>query len=100
MNGNRKSQIQKMFQKSRVNLHRSLMEIQLVDKVLREIQRRSQKAARDQLYQYQKYLQNMYSKIEKLRYLAYQEDVQELSKILRVLCGSRNQTSYGKLACL
>ena len=49
------------------------MEIQLVDNVLREIQRRSQKAARDQLYQYQKYLQNMYSKIEKLRYLACQE---------------------------
>ena len=89
-----------MFQKSRENLHRSLMEIQLVDSVLREIQRRSQKAARDQLYQYQKYLQNMYSKIEKLRYLAYQEDVQELNKILRMLCGSRNHTSYGKVSCL
>ena len=89
-----------MFQKSRVNLHRSLIEIQLVDNVLREIQRRSQKAARDQLYQYQKYLQNMYSKIEKLRYLAYQEDVQELNKILRMLCGSRNHTSYGKVLCL
>ena len=83
------------------------MEIQLVDNVLMynvqlvdNVQRRSQKAARDQLYQYQKYLQNMYSKIEKLRYLAYQEDVQELNKILRLLCGSRNHTSYGKLSCL
>ena len=88
MNEKRKSQIQAMFQKSRVKLHRSLLEVQLVDNVLREIQRRSQKAAKDQLYQYQKYLQNMYSKIEKLRYLAYQEDVQELNKILRMLCGS------------
>ena len=64
------------------------MEVHLVNNVLKEIQRRSEKAARDSLYQYHKYLEHLYCKIERLRYLEYESDVHELNRIIKLLCAS------------
>ena len=62
------------------------MEVQLVDNVLREIQRLSHNAARDQLHQHWKYLQKLSLKIKRFRYLEYEADEKELNEILRALC--------------
>ena len=70
---------------------RNRMQLELINNILREIQRRSNKAARDHLYEYQKYLQNMYSKIERVRNLQHEsagrkaEKVEELKSNLNLL---------------
>ena len=51
--------VQEMLQTQEKEYQRNRMQLELINNILREIQRRSNKAARDQLYEYQKYLQNM-----------------------------------------
>ena len=59
--------VQKMLQTQEKEYQRNRMQLELINNILREIQRRSNKAARDHLYEYQKYSQNMYTKIERVR---------------------------------
>ena len=80
-----------MLQTQKKEHQRNRKQLKLINNILREIQRRSNKAARDHLYEYQKYLQNMYSKIEGVRNLQHEsagrkaEKVEELKSNLNLL---------------
>ena len=80
-----------MLQTQKKEHQRNRMQLELINNILREIQRRSNKAARDHLYEYQKYLQNMYCKIERVRNLQHEsagrkaEKVEELKSNLNLL---------------
>ena len=79
------------LQTQKKEYQRNRMELELINNILREIQRRSNKAARDHLYEYQKYLQNMYTKIVRVRNLQHEsagrktEKVEELKSNLNLL---------------
>ena len=80
-----------MLQTQKKEHQRNRMQLKLINNILREIQRRSNKGARDHLYEYQKYLQNMYCKIERVRNLQHKsagrkaEKVEELKSNLNLL---------------
>ena len=80
-----------MLQTQKKEHQRNRMQLKLINNILREIQRRSNKAARNHLYEYQKYLQNMYCKIERVRNLQHKsagrkaEKVEELKSNLNLL---------------
>ena len=80
-----------MLQTQEKEYQRNRMQLELINNILREIQRRSHKAARDHLYEYQKYLQNMYTKIERVRNRQHKsagrkaEKVEELKSNLNLL---------------
>ena len=84
--------VQEMLQTQEKEYQRNRMQLELINNILREIQRRSHKAARDHLYEYQKYLQNMYTKIERVRNRQHEsagrkaEKVEELKSNLHLLC--------------
>ena len=60
------------------------MQLELIHNILREIQRRSNKAARDHLYEHQKYLQNMYSKIKRVRNLQHESTCRKDEKVEKI----------------
>ena len=81
-----------MLQTQKKEYQRNRMQLELMNNISREIQRRSNKAARDHLYEYLKYLQNMYCKMERVRNLQHEcagrkaEMVEELKSNLNLLC--------------
>ena len=70
-----------MLQTPKKEYQRNSMQLELINNILREIQRRSNKAARDHLYEYQKYLQNMYCKIERVRKLQHESAGRKAEKV-------------------
>ena len=83
--------VQEMLQTQKKEYQRNRMQLGLINNIPREIQRRPNKAARDHLYEYPKYLQNMYCKMERVRNLQHEsagrkaEKVEELKSNLNLI---------------